>query len=241
MFRHRGKRRTFKHNLRLAALLSFIAGMVNITGVLSVNVLTTNVTGHFAFFAEQLMQKRYAVAVHFLVFILSFLLGAFTASLLTELSSLRKRTASHANAIITEIVLLLVIGICGSAIDSFFHFPMIACMLLFAMGMQNSLVTRVSDSVVRTTHLTGLFTDLGIELSQLLFYRKAEQKIKLRQSIGLRLSIIGFFFLGCVAGGLVFSILALKTLLLGAALLVIALLHDVLLFRYYVLIRKKRH
>ena len=52
MFRHKGKTRTFKHNLRLAALLSFIAGLVNITGVLFLNVLTTNVTGHFAFFAE---------------------------------------------------------------------------------------------------------------------------------------------------------------------------------------------
>src|SRR6218665_628793 len=147
MFRHRGKRRTFRHNLRLAALLSFIAGMVNITGVLGVNVLTTNVTGHFAFFSEQLMQEKYRAAIHFLVFILSFLLGAFTASLLTELSSRRKRVASHANAIMLEIVLLLVTGCGGYAIDRFFHFPLAACMLLFAMGIQNSLVTRISDSV----------------------------------------------------------------------------------------------
>jgi len=55
MLRHKGKPRTFKHNLRLAALLSFIAGLVNITGVLELKVLTTNVTGHFAFFAEELI------------------------------------------------------------------------------------------------------------------------------------------------------------------------------------------
>ena len=43
------------------------------------------------------------------------------------------------------------------------------------MGLQNALVTKVSQSVVRTTHLTGLFTDLGIELSQLFFYRKMSE------------------------------------------------------------------
>lgn len=43
----------------------------------------------------------------------------------------------------------------------------IAFSLLFAMGLQNALVTKISNATVRTTHLTGLFTDLGIELSQL--------------------------------------------------------------------------
>jgi uncharacterized membrane protein YoaK (UPF0700 family) len=52
MFRHRGKNRTFAHDLRLAILLSFVAGLVNITGVLALKTLTTNVTGHYAFFAE---------------------------------------------------------------------------------------------------------------------------------------------------------------------------------------------
>jgi uncharacterized membrane protein YoaK (UPF0700 family) len=49
------------------------------------------------------------------------------------------------------------------------------------MGLQNALVTKVSQSVVRTTHLTGLFTDLGIEISQLLFYREIAEKVKLHK------------------------------------------------------------
>ena len=32
------------------------------------------------------------------------------------------------------------------------------------MGLQNALVTRVSGAVVRTTHMTGVLTDIGIEL-----------------------------------------------------------------------------
>jgi uncharacterized membrane protein YoaK (UPF0700 family) len=72
MFRHKGKRRAFKHNLRLASILSFIAGLVNITGVLSIKTLTTNVTGHFAYFAEELVKKNYINSFVFLVYIFFF-------------------------------------------------------------------------------------------------------------------------------------------------------------------------
>jgi uncharacterized membrane protein YoaK (UPF0700 family) len=68
MFRHKGKRRTYSHNLRLASMLSFIAGMVNISGVLSVKILTTNVTGHFAYFSEELTKKHYFPAFEYLLF-----------------------------------------------------------------------------------------------------------------------------------------------------------------------------
>lgn len=72
MFRHKGSRRTFLHNLRLASNLSFIAGIVNIAGVLSVATLTTNVTGHFAYFAEEVSLKNYSKAITFLFFFLFF-------------------------------------------------------------------------------------------------------------------------------------------------------------------------
>lgn len=61
------------------------------------------------------------------------------------------------------------------------------------MGLQNSLVTTISNATVRATHLTGLFTDLGIELSQLFFYKRKVQKDKLYSSIKLRLIIIFFW------------------------------------------------
>jgi uncharacterized membrane protein YoaK (UPF0700 family) len=47
--------------------------------------------------------------------------------------------------------------------------------MLFSMGVQNSMVTQISNSIVRNT-LTGLFTDLGIELSQLFFFKKPNEK-----------------------------------------------------------------
>ena len=84
MFRHQGKGRKFSHNLKLASMLSGVAGLVNITGVLSVNSLTTNVTGHFAFFSEQLFLKNYKMALIYLLYIFFFLSGAFISGLTTE-------------------------------------------------------------------------------------------------------------------------------------------------------------
>lgn len=110
--------------------------------------------------------------------------------------------------------------------------------MLFAMGIQNAMVTKISQATVRTTHLTGLFTDLGIELSQLFFYKKPEETKKLKTSIFLRLSIISFFFIGCVSGGFLYNLLKLKTLFIAVAFLLIALLYDYFRMQFHVIKRK---
>ena len=111
-------------------------------------------------------------------------------------------------------------------------------MLLFAMGLQNSLVTTISNSVVRTTHLTGLFTDLGIELSRLFFNKDKEVRSKLYASIGLRFSIINFFFLGGIVGGVLYSSLELYDLLIAGTVLTLGIISDFLKVRIYRLTKK---
>ncbi|RTY69639.1 YoaK family protein [Flavobacterium sp. LB2P53] len=239
MFRHQGKNRTFIHNLRLATLLSFVAGIVNVTGVLSVHTLTTNVTGHFAYFAEEIMKQNYIAAITFFVFTIFFLLGAFTSNFLAELISKKHPDLSHVIPISLEMIVLIGIGIFGLASElSSIEGKWIAFSMLFAMGIQNSLVTKISQSTVRTTHLTGLFTDLGIELSQLFFYKKPEENKKLKTSIYLRLSIIIFFFMGCILGGFLYNLLGMKTLFVAATFLLFALLYDYIRLQFHVIKRK---
>ncbi len=102
--------------------------------------------------------------------------------------------------------------------------------LLFAMGMQNALVTMVSGSVVRTTHLTGTFTDLGIELAQVLD-RKRKDRLILQRKIRLRLVIIFFFLAGALGGAWLFQLLHFHSFFVPAGLLIIALLYDILRIR----------
>ena len=242
MFRHQGKNRTFIHNLRLATLLSFVAGIVNVTGVLSIQTLTTNVTGHFAYFAEEIMKRDYAAAITFFVFTIFFLLGAFTSNFLAELISKKYPNLSHVIPISLEMIVLISVGIFGAQSSlSSSEGKWIAFSMLFAMGIQNSLVTKISQSTVRTTHLTGLFTDLGIELSQLFFYKKPDEKKKLKTSIYLRLSIIIFFFIGCISGGFLYNLLEMKTLFVAATFLLFALLYDYIRLQFHVIKRKTFH
>lgn len=230
MFRH-GKPRSFAHNLRLASMLSLVAGIVNINGVLSFDTLTTNVTGHFAFFAEDFVEARYGFALLFIGYILAFLLGAFVSGFLVELVLKKRPSVSHAAPLFLEMLILTAVALGYRSFSS----AVVSCTMLFAMGLQNALVTKISKSTVRTTHLTGLFTDLGIELSQLIFYRGPAESRKLSRSIYLRMTIILFFFLGCVMGGFLYHAYGLKALLFATGWLLVAMLYDTILYsiRYY--------
>ena len=226
MFRHKGRRRTFYHNLRLASTLSFVAGLVNIVGVLSVATLTTNVTGHFAFLAEEVSLKNYTKAITYIFYVLFFLFGAFTCNFLVELVSIKKPRISHALPMFIEILILTTIGF-----STDFNPLYIAYALLFTMGLQNALVTNISQSVVRTTHLTGLFTDLGIDLSQLFFFKAADQRKKLMAGIKLRLTIISFFFIGGILGGILYSKIGIAALIIPAVALLLGMIYDYLKFK----------
>ena len=110
------------------------------------------------------------------------------------------------------------------------------------MGLQNSFVTKISIAVVRTTHLTGLFTDLGIDASQLFFLKSSAQKEKLKSNIKLRIYIISFFFIGGLVGGLFYSKfnLQLNTLIFGGLVLLMSLFYDDLRYRFIKSKRKYR-
>ena len=225
MFRHKGKTRTLSHNLKIASLLSFVAGIVNVAGFLAVQRLTTNVTGHFAFFVDEIFKLNFWQGFIYFLYIFFFFLGSFVSNLIVEIISKKSDRLIYIIPIIIESLILFSIALFGQFLIS--QNPnILAFSLLFAMGLQNSLVTTISNSTVRTTHLTGLFTDLGIELSQLFFYKQKEQKDKLYSFIKLRLTIITFFFLGGLLGGICYSTLKLYVLAIAATILIIGIIYD---------------
>ena len=225
MFRHKGKTRTLKHNLRIASLLSFVAGIVNVGGFLAVKRLTTNVTGHFAFFVDEILKLNFWEGFIFFLYIFFFFLGSFVSNLLVEIISKKSDRLIYIIPTIIESIILSLLAVFGQFLISK-NPDLLACSLLFAMGLQNSLVTTISNATVRTTHLTGLFTDLGIEISQLFFYKQKNQKDKLHSSIKLRLTIISFFFMGGLLGGIFYSTLKLYVLVIAAAVLIIGIIYD---------------
>jgi len=225
MFVHQGRTRTARHNLQIASLLSFVAGIVNVAGFLAVSRLTTNVTGHFAFFVDEVFKLHWLQGLVYFLYIFFFFLGSFSSSFLAEVLTRRKAGFAYIVPTLIESFMLALVGLAGTGqIEN--HPDLIACSLLFAMGLQNSLVTRISKATVRTTHLTGLFTDLGIEVSQLFFYRDTDSRKQLLVSIRLRLTIIGSFFIGGVIGGIFYSAIGLRILFLGSVALVAGMVYD---------------
>ncbi|HEY4652156.1 MAG TPA: YoaK family protein [Pontibacter sp.] len=226
MFRHLGHRRNFRHNIKLAAILCLTAGFVNIAGLLAFAVLTTNVTGHVAYFAEGLAQGDFRLARMIGLWMLLFLLGAFSSSLIVNRIG-RNQVFAYTIPILLEVGILLINGIYGYRYDgSVVMKELFAGSLLFAMGLQNAMVSIISGSVVRTTHLTGIFTDLGIDLAAATSVA-ALRKPALRQRILLRVVIILFFLLGAVAGGYTFPQFGHYTFFVPAGLLVIAMFYDI--------------
>ncbi|MGB2684695.1 MAG: YoaK family protein [Olleya sp.] len=240
MFRHQGKSRNLKHNLRIATVLSFVAGIVNVVGFLAFNQLTTNVTGHFALFINDVAEFKFWKGTIYFLYIFSFLFGSFCSSFLIEKFRENKQLNVYVIPTLIECFILISIGISINFLMILYP-NIVICLLLFAMGLQNSFVTKISNAVVRTTHLTGLFTDLGIDLSMLLFPKYDAIRVKLKANIKLRIYIILFFFAGGLSGGFFYSKLNLQlnTLIIGATILLISLYYDAL--RYKVIKVKRKN
>lgn len=232
MFRHQGQSRTKKHNLQIAKVLSLVAGIVNVSGFLSIQQLTTNVTGHFAQFIYEIDKLEFWKGTIFIVYIFSFLAGSFSSGLLIEFFRHNKRMNVFVIPILIESLILIFIVTLFNLSGLTYH-NTIACLLLFSMGLQNSYVTKISNAIVRTTHLTGLFTDLGIEISQLFFKKDIKDRKDINSVIRLRINIILFFFLGGIIGGFCYSTLTMKlnALLVAVVVLLVSLFYDDLKFK----------
>lgn len=80
--------------------------------------------------------------------------------------------------------------------------PFTVVLLCFIMGLQNAVVTKLSGSVIRTTHMTGIVTDLGIELGKLVYWnadQAASQPVRADRD---RMKVLGGLFLAFLSGGM---------------------------------------
>jgi len=222
MFRHLGQKRSFRHNIRLAILLCLTAGFVNASGFLGFFILTTNITGHAALLAVKLTEGDLRAVRMVTLWLILFLAGAFCSSLYISKAG-RDKPHSYTVPMMLEIIILCGVGYFGHTYDkSVVKTEYFAGSLLFAMGMQNALVSVVSGSVVRTTHLTGMFTDLGIDLAAAFLKRPAA----LQKRIVLRCTIIISFLLGGVIGGFAYVKFRYHSFYIAAIVLIIAMFYD---------------
>lgn len=185
MFQSEGPHRLDRHNQIVAGYLALTAGMVNSAGFYFVGSFTSHVTGNVGRFADDLALGHTSAAALAIVSVIAFFVGAFIASMALESSVVRRRPHVYGGLLLLESGLLLTFYGASQWLGS--ENPRVrdvqALALCAAMGLQNSLVTRLSGAVVRTTHLTGVVTDLGIESARWFRYWRS----KVGQATGIRL------------------------------------------------------
>ncbi|MFM7026415.1 MAG: YoaK family protein, partial [Limnohabitans sp.] len=88
--------------------------------------------------------------------------------------------------------------------------PFTVVLLCFIMGLQNAIVTKLSNAVIRTTHMTGIVTDLGIELGKLLYWNKdtdLPMQVRAdRDRLKVLSSLLSCFLVGGIIGALGFKL-----------------------------------
>ncbi len=168
MFRRHGADRSNRQNRLLAAYLAFIGGFVNSAGFVIIGTFTSHVTGNVGRLASDVTTQQFGAALTALTMLIAFFLGAFLASLIIESNVSGRSAHAYGSALLIEAWLLLSFTLVSSVAvaEHARSNDLQAAILCAAMGIQNSLVTRLSGAVVRTTHLTGVFTDIGIEAAR---------------------------------------------------------------------------
>jgi len=212
-----GALRSESLNRQLAWAMAFVAGAVNAGGFLAVSHYTSHVTGVVSSMADELADGDLTTALAALSMMLSFLAGAFVCTTLISLGQRRRMRSRYALTLVLEAVLMMVFGFMGNRLQQEIRFtlPTTVMLLCFIMGMHNTVTSIISGAAVRTTHLTGTVTDIGIELSRLTYvnvhHRHGRERIVAnRQKLTLLMLILISFLAGGVSGALGFRHIGFK-------------------------------
>lgn len=200
-----GHRRHASANRQLGCLLALNAGALNAGGFLAVQQYTSHLTGAVSAVADNTVLGRYSLALDGLVGVLAFLLGAAVCALLVNHGRRQRLRSEYARPLLLEAALILVFGLLGArlATDETLLVPATVLLLCFTMGLQNALVTKLSQREIRTTHMTGVVTDLGIEIGKALYWNRVEHAELVqadRARIGILASLFACFLLGGLLG-----------------------------------------
>jgi uncharacterized membrane protein YoaK (UPF0700 family) len=224
--------RTARSNLHLGVVLAFVAGALNAGGFLAIGLYTSHMSGLVSMTADELVMGQIISALSAVLAVWSFVSGAACTAILVNYSRKRWPARLYMPSLLLEAALLLVFGLVGRRLlqHELVSLSLTAILLCFTMGLQNALITKISNAEIRTTHLTGLLTDIGIELGKVFYwnrtadtpgaYRVHANMARLRIHSWLVLS----FFIGALCGAFGFKHVGFVTTVpLALALVILAL------------------
>lgn len=199
-----GESRTAEMNRQLAGAMAFVAGAVNAGGFLAVGHYTSHMTGVVSSMADQAAIGDYEALAYAFGMLVCFVAGAFVSTGLISYGRRHRWRGRYALALGLEAILLLVFGYAGARLEAreYAWVNGSVALLCFIMGLHNAVTTNISGAAVRTTHLTGTVTDIGIELSRLV-YRNSPNLLDAPRIAAdrTRLKLMGLLLVAFLAGG----------------------------------------
>lgn len=223
------KERSATANRHLARYLAFTAGATNAGGFLAVAQYTSHMTGIVSAMADHLALGEIALLLNGLGALLAFLFGAACSAVLIHWARRVRLQSEYAPPLLLQAGLLTGFGLLGGHLHEqrWLFVPVTVFLLCFIMGLQNAMITKLSRAEIRTTHVTGLVTDIGIELGKLFYWNLDHRGDQLvlanRAKLRLLTSLVLLFFSGGVLGALGFKHLGfISTLPLAMLLLILA-------------------
>ncbi len=223
-----GKRRSVESNKSLGRSLAFIAGAINAGGFMVIGQYTSHMTGIISLAADNIALNQWASATAMLFYIFCFISGAAITTILVIWGRHHHLHSRYALPFAVEALLLIIFGVVNSGYMFSIHYSVsyIIALLCFLMGLQNAVITKITDTTIRTTHITGMSTDIGIEIGRIIysiFGKKLPRVQYNREKIILHLSIVSLFLLGGVTGAYGFKYIGFSFVLpLAAYLLFLA-------------------
>ncbi|MBR9894755.1 MAG: DUF1275 domain-containing protein [Shimia sp.] len=193
-----GNERNQSIDLRLAGLLSLVAGALNAAGFELAGLFSANMTGNISAMADNLAKGGWGAALLFGLVVVVFILGALVAGLLIEAGRQRGKRRIYAAVVAMEAVILILTGLAALAGLTGGDGVGIICMLAGVLGMQNAVSTRISRARVRTTHVSGMATDVGLSLAGLCM--RSDESARYRSLLALHCTTISAFLVGGVLG-----------------------------------------
>ena len=140
-----------------AAALACVAGMVNVVGYLGFeHQAITHLTGTTSLLGAALAQGNLRSVLQLAGMLLAFVLGAVLSGLLIKDSVLQLGRRYGVALAFEAVLLVLAVPLFE---QGYFLGPLLAAV---AIGLQNAMATTYSGAIIRTSHVSGMFTDLGI-------------------------------------------------------------------------------
>lgn len=214
-----GDERTANIDLALAGLLSSVAGALNAVGFLIAGSFTANMTGNISAFADTLANGAVFVALSFAGLVVAFIGGAGVAALAIQTGERREIRSIYALAIAAEAVILMLLSAMLVLAPLGMQETFLVVVLSFVMGLQNAVTTMISRARVRTTHVSGMATDIGIELAALVGGDTSRQDAL--PKLSLHSLTLACFAMGGVCGAVLFGFVGYWMFAIAAATLVL--------------------